>query len=447
MSAEALDTLYYQYILRIIIVVSFIGTLPKYGYSQNAPVTSISSVATAVSGQQVSVQVTVSQFNNIGSVSLSLDYDYTKLHFVSGTLNNQLYTSGNFALGDNDLGNGMHRVKAGWYGNGNSLQDGAVLLTYIFTYISGSSVLQWFDDGGSCAYSDGSAITLVDTPYSTYYHNGMICGSMVNPAQIDGLTSFCQGSKGVIYTTGQINAADRYVWTVPAGVVITGTQNSNSITVDFPSYSLTGNITVRAENDCGSTSTVSLYVSSMAPPIAYAGLDTTIWAGSQAYLHGSAGRTTSVNYSWTPVDLLTDPNVKDPITINLYTAQIFTLLVTSTVTSCSSSDQILVSVKDIPTGVEDLTTTDKVRSGLEAGIQVFPNPADDYIIIRLNDVSEIISSVSMVSVNGTVIKKIDNLTKTGGNDITVFVGDIKPGIYVLMLNNKKSFHGKKILIQ
>jgi len=70
-------------------------------------------------------------FSNIGAISLTFDYQYAGLHFVSGTPNPVL--SG-FPIGDQDLGNGQHRITMGWFGNGTSLPNGTVIMT-VYLYL------------------------------------------------------------------------------------------------------------------------------------------------------------------------------------------------------------------------------------------------------------------------------------------------------------------------
>lgn len=55
-------------------------------FTVNAPVTTIATVTTAVVNQQVTVPVTVTGFSNIAGLYLAIDYEYAKLHYVSGTI-------------------------------------------------------------------------------------------------------------------------------------------------------------------------------------------------------------------------------------------------------------------------------------------------------------------------------------------------------------------------
>lgn len=140
--------------------------------AQNAPVTTAATISNAVAGQQVIIPVTVADFNNIGSISLTMDYDYSKLHFVSASVNPAL--SGVFNVGDNNMGNGTHRLIMGWFGNGITLPNGSYIVKYTFTYITGSAPLEWFDMGPSCEYTDDFGAILNDSPTSAYYINGLV---------------------------------------------------------------------------------------------------------------------------------------------------------------------------------------------------------------------------------------------------------------------------------
>jgi hypothetical protein len=160
--------------------------------AQNAPITTAATVGGAVPGS-VAVPVTVINFTNIGAISLTIDYDYSVLHFIGGTANTLLPA---FLVGDQSLGNGLHRITMGWYGgSGVSLSNGSTIMTLNFTYISGNTALTWYDNGPSCEYADGSYNVLNDIPTSTYYINGYVCGGLVNPGPITGDNSVCLGEQ------------------------------------------------------------------------------------------------------------------------------------------------------------------------------------------------------------------------------------------------------------
>ncbi len=68
---------------------------------------------------------------------------------------------------------------------------------------------------------------------------------------ISGPSEVCQGETGVTYSIPVVENSTSYIWTVPAGVTITGGNGTNSITVDFGLNETGGTFRVRGKNDCG----------------------------------------------------------------------------------------------------------------------------------------------------------------------------------------------------
>ena len=235
-----------------ILLVSLFFGFQRTIQAQNAPVITAATVMNAVQGQQVAIPITVSNFKNIGSVSLSLDYDPTKLHFESATPN--LLLASTFIKGDNVIANDKHRLIMGWYdisNSGISLPDGAMIVNYVFTYLSGSPTLQWYEDGPSCDITDLSK-KLNDTPTSTYYKNGLVCGTLPNTVSITGTNTVYFGQTSVDYSV-PLDPTISYNWSYSGtGATIVGT--SNVVKINFSPTATTGTLTVTASNACSSCS-------------------------------------------------------------------------------------------------------------------------------------------------------------------------------------------------
>lgn len=77
-----------------------------------------------------------------------------------------------------------------------------------------------------------------------------VTGAPGLPAVITGNAAPCANTAEMYTTTGS-SGATSYIWTVPAGAVILGPSNGNSILVQWGASS--GNITVRASNACGNS--------------------------------------------------------------------------------------------------------------------------------------------------------------------------------------------------
>ncbi len=163
--------------LKKIFVILVFCVLSYALFSQNAPVTTAATIANAVPGQQVTVPVTVTGFNNVRSFYLTLDYEYAKLQFVMGSWNSSLLGApgSGCTIGDSDLGGGMHRIIISWYAiSGMTIPDGSWIAQYTFQYTSGQAPLQWYTVGPYCRYKNGSGVTMNDLPKSSYYINGLV---------------------------------------------------------------------------------------------------------------------------------------------------------------------------------------------------------------------------------------------------------------------------------
>lgn len=90
--------------------------------------------------------------------------------------------------------------------------------------------------------------------------------------------------------------------------------------------------------------TYCVQISGINAPVAHAGNDTTVANGAVITLHGSAtGGTSPLFFHWEPVSLLVDPNIPNPVTVNLGASTLFTLSVTDNL-GCISTDEVQINV-------------------------------------------------------------------------------------------------------
>jgi large repetitive protein len=84
---------------------------------------------------------------------------------------------------------------------------------------------------------------------------------------ITGSSSICIPSSGVIYSIAAIPSATAYVWTIPPGSSITAGAGTKMITVDFPSGSASGNVSVYGKNTSGAGLPSKLFVTTSPRPV------------------------------------------------------------------------------------------------------------------------------------------------------------------------------------
>ena len=99
----------------------------------------------------------------------------------------------------------------------------------------------------------------------------------LQPGTISGSASVCENSTGT-YSISAVTNATGYNWTVPVGATINSGQNTTSINVTFGTTS--GNITVTANNSCGTSAAQTLAVTVDPIPIVNAGSNQSICANT-----------------------------------------------------------------------------------------------------------------------------------------------------------------------
>ena len=133
---------------------------------------------------------------------------------------------------------------------------------------------------------------------------------------------------------------------LPTGI----SKQGNGFSLNFGNWNEEGNYYVIAENNqtnCSNTmaGTAEIIINDL--PLANAGLDRSIPLGSSTYLNGLAiGGTGNYNYTWTPSNLLVNPNAQNTETIILNQTSSFTLKVKDIINSCTSiQDTVMIYIQ------------------------------------------------------------------------------------------------------
>ena len=194
-----------------------------------------------------------------------------------------------------------------------------------------------------------------------------------NPGAISGPSTPCQRSAGNVYSVNPVSNATGYLWTVPdTSWIITSGQNTHSVIITAGTSN--GNITVTASNFCGNSNTSVFPVTPLPTPIANAGPDQVLGYGSSATLNGSAtGGSGNYSWHWEPANLLINPNIQNPVTVNLTSSVQFTLTVTDNTSSCTASDKVLITITGGPLSLLVLANPDPVCYGSSTQLLALPS--------------------------------------------------------------------------
>ncbi|HTX87997.1 MAG TPA: hypothetical protein VMC08_03330, partial [Bacteroidales bacterium] len=250
-----------------------------------------------------------------GSSSILVDY---ALNASSGNIT--VYASNN--CGNSNTSTfpvtvNLFPVPAGPISGISTVCQGQSGILYSVPAITGADSYIWTLPPGTSITSGSGTNSITVTFDSTLSASGSItvlghsnsCGDgiasqlavTVNPlpspaGTITGASPVCQGQNSVVYTVPPISNASTYVWSVPAGAVISGGAGSWSVTVDFGPSASSGNITVYGQNAiCGNGRSSSFPVIVNPQPSPTVSGPAAVCLNSTTTYTTEAGKS---NYSW-----------------------------------------------------------------------------------------------------------------------------------------------------
>lgn len=214
--------------------------------------------------------------------------------------------------------------------------------------------------------------------------NATVSIAGITPGSITGNNSVCEGSTSVTYSIAAVTGATGYTWTVPTGAVIEFGQGSTSVTVSYPDGTVSGDVTVRANDSRGcSSNTVTRAVTVNPKPTK----PVINWNGT--ILSTGSGL---ASYKWYLNNVLISgatTNSYTPTASGLYKVEI-----TNSNNCVNISDEF------------NLTLTSLNEVSIEGSkVSVFPNPVKDVLNFNVTQQNLRRMEVSILTVDGRVMKQ------------------------------------------
>ncbi|MBI9033524.1 MAG: T9SS type A sorting domain-containing protein [Bacteroidales bacterium] len=238
---------------------------------------------------EVVVDIDVSNYKDVTTYSLNLEYDNSKVSYQS-------YQNLNSSLNQSALSVVNNGTSLSVQYNGTSattLSDGTIfelVFDAINTTVAASSELIW---SGSSVYYNQNGDEL-----ASGFSNGAINVNPLpaTPATVNGSVDVCQGASTQAYSVNITNA-DSYNWTISPAQAGVLNGSGNSITIDFEAnYSGTAVLAVKGINACGEGSPKSINIHVESKPSVSAGTDDTICENESFSLNAIASDFT--NFTW-----------------------------------------------------------------------------------------------------------------------------------------------------
>lgn len=238
---------------------------------------------------------------------------------------------------------------------------------------------------------------------------------------IVGDSSVCIGQNNVTYIVPPVTYATSYIWTLPSGV--NGSSTSNSITVDFGSSAVSGNITVTGSNPTGNSTTSSIAITVNPIP------NTPTITQIENYLKSDA-QNGNQWYLQTTGPLSTT-NVFTPTeTGNYY------VIVVENGCQSAPSNSILYNY----TGISEYSSN-------SLNVNVHPNPFSKKTTISYTLIADENIDLRIVDITGKeLIKILNHKENKGMQNIEIDASELCSGIYFYMLKTGNIIHKGKLII-
>ncbi|MBN8694904.1 MAG: VCBS repeat-containing protein [Bacteroidetes bacterium] len=314
-----------------------------------------------------------------------------------------------------------------------SVASGATIISWNWSFGAGAFPANATGAGPhTVTYSTAGAKTIVlsvqdnlsatDTEIKTGF---VTINDVPEPAtNISGSTTVCQGQTGVNYSVAAVNGATGYTWNLPSGATLISGVNTNSITVDFGTNAISGNISVRGTNSCGNGTLSANFPVTVNPLPAAAGTisgSTSVCEGTSSVAYSIPTAANATSYTWNingGASIVTGAGT-NAITVNypLGTVADGTLSVYAT-NSCGNgtSNAINISIDSLPEAADQiagqaLITTCPSTTGVQYSIPLVNNATTYNWTVP--------TGVTITSGTGTNVITVDYTPSAVSGNITV----------------------------
>ncbi len=203
-----------------------------------------------------------------------------------------------------------------------SVTQGSTGISYTIAAVAGATSYNWIVPIGATVVSgQGTTSALVDFGCTVGSGNILVTavnacgssgGSSLNVAISGSLpnapginlatfgTAVPKGTNNVVYGVAPVLGATSYTWTLPSGGVIVSGQGTTNIFTNFSCNAVSGNLTVVANNGCGSSLPTTYPVNIQNAPQLQGGISgsTSVPKGSTGFVYTVGAANGATNYNW-----------------------------------------------------------------------------------------------------------------------------------------------------
>ncbi len=271
-------------------------------------------------------------------------------------------------------------------------------------------------------------VTVSDANGCKYYDSFTLIINESPSVQIQGNNQICEGSTLTLTASG----GEFYTWSGPGGF-----QSTNQTVVINNVTQLNSGIyevTVTNSQNCASVASVNVQINNN-PTLSV--VDTIYVLNNNSttlnvIVNNGSGQYT---YHWEPANLLDNPDIQQPTTVNLTNSTQFTVTVVDAVTGCSATDTIQVIVTGTPLSITTTASSHEICEGDSVIIQAIINGGNPPYTFNWSSIpSGFIANTSVISVSphettSYIIAVTDSNQTTAYDTIVITVNSLPQIIY------------------
>jgi D-alanyl-D-alanine carboxypeptidase len=265
---------------------------------------------------------------------------------------------------------------------------------------------------------------------------------------ISGLTVVSQGQNSVTYTVPAIAKATSYIWTLPQGV--TGTSSTNSITINYEKFAVSGSISVKGNNSYGDGAESTLVINVTRVLSDFLTITNLSLANGSTECFNAidtitiAGGSTIVEFlSGSTVDLIAGQSIFLLPGFHAFEGNFTNAYITTTGAFCDGASGSPIVVQPVEKSVTNQSASEtQTVVPEEKMVKVYPNPNNGKFTLELSNIESGVT-ISIYNIQGTRVyqSSAKNLICQKIN-----LTGIRKGIYfVKVLDGKEQLTTKMIV--
>ncbi len=312
-------------------------------------------------------------------------------------------------------------------GNPLTTSSTSVQITFALNFTSGAITI-----AGNNVCGMGSVRSR--NVYSTPFQPGAISGP---------LFALC-GATAQTFSVPAVSGATSYQWSVPAGASIQGINSGNSVSVNFPSNFNIGNICVVAVNGCGNSVSRCLSVQGRPGPMSAISGSASVCKSQSSVAYGISTVPRAVTYQWSATNaaLVSGSGINVSLNFNNVT-KTSVVLTAKAVNACGASNSSTRTIAVANCREEGYAADEMGKSS----ISVYPNPASNQCIVKLNSEKEgkvqlMIHDLSGRNVHSQVFKVVEGL-----NDFSIDISHVAKGCYMVSVICEGGSNETRLVVQ